>query len=66
MFKRHRGIKDSGNILPGHGGILDRIDGHTIAFPIFTWFLFIVIFKFKLVIIIYAKITVLGATGSMV
>jgi phosphatidate cytidylyltransferase len=45
-FKRISKIKDTGKIIPGHGGLLDRVDGMIFAFPFAYIFLKLDIFRF--------------------
>ena len=47
-WKRRNGLKDSGTIMPGHGGVMDRFDGFTFTVPVYFVLLSLLPFEFAL------------------
>jgi len=47
-WKRRNGIKDSGKLMPGHGGVLDRFDGFMLTGPVYLVLLSLLSFEFTL------------------
>ena len=60
-FKRLSNVKNTGNVLPGHGGLLDRIDGMIFVFPISYLIINSNIYHYFQ----WKKIAILGSTGSI-